>query len=120
LQRLSRGVAGPVGYYARGLQPGHINGPTPVDLGTWSGLGIDWRWNLADALSARGRRGFLQGNFDPTMLHLEGVALRRAVNEYLDPVAALPVARRRGWICGLGHGVLPGTPERSVRDFIRI
>ena len=24
---------------------------------------------------------------------------------------------RRGWICGLGHGVLPGTPESSVRAF---
>ena len=27
---------------------------------------------------------------------------------------------RRGWICGLGHGVLPGTPEASVQTFVSI
>lgn len=120
LRRLSRSVQGPIGYYARGVHAAHWGGPLPVDFGDWHGFGIDWRWDLAATLATRGRRGFLQGNFDPSLLHLEGAALGRAVTEFLAPVAALPPARRRGWICGLGHGVLPGTPERSVREFIRI
>jgi len=120
LERLSRRVAGPVGYYARGINAAHWGGTTPAGFGNWSGFGIDWRWDLASTLSVRGRRGFLQGNFDPSLLFLEGAALRRAVTEFLAPVRALPPARRRGWICGLGHGVLPGTPEASVRDFVRI
>ncbi|MCB0385974.1 MAG: hypothetical protein KDD43_11325, partial [Bdellovibrionales bacterium] len=23
-----------------------------------------------------------------------------------------------GWVCGLGHGVLPATPEGNVRAFV--
>jgi uroporphyrinogen decarboxylase len=33
-------------------------------------------------------------------------------------VRALDASVRRGWVCGLGHGVLPGTPEESVRTFV--
>jgi uroporphyrinogen decarboxylase len=83
-------------------------------------LGVDWRWDLTEVLAAKNRTGFVQGNFDPAMLFLTGTPLRRAVVEFLDPIAALPAVDRRGWICGLGHGVLPGTPEQSVRDFVRI
>jgi uroporphyrinogen decarboxylase len=120
LQRLSRALPGRLGYYARGIQPAHLGGMTSADIGDWAGLGVDWRWNLADVLSVRGRSGFVQGNFDPALLHLTGTALKRAVGEFLEPVAALKAAQRRGWVCGLGHGVLPGTPESSVRDFVRI
>ena len=45
-------------------------------------------------------------------------ALRRALDDFLTPIAALEPEARRGWICGLGHGVLPGTPEASVRTFV--
>ena len=31
----------------------------------------------------------------------------------------MPISRR-GWICGLGHGVLPGTPEAAVRTFVTV
>lgn len=119
LQKLSSKLEGRLGYYARGIQPAHLGGTTSAEIGDWAGLGVDWRWDLTAVLSARGRRGFVQGNFDPALLHLTGAALKRAVHEYLDPIAALPGAARRGWIGGLGHGVLPGTPETSVRDFVR-
>ena len=97
-----------------------MGGGAAAHVAGGGGWGVDWRWRLPDVLTARGRRGFVQGNFDPALLHLEGGALARAVGEFLQPVAALPPARRRGWICGLGHGVLPGTPQRSVREFVRI
>jgi uroporphyrinogen decarboxylase len=33
---------------------------------------------------------------------------------------ALPAELRRGWICGLGHGVLQRTPEANVRRFVTL
>ena len=36
----------------------------------------------------------------------------------IRPLLALPIRRRQGWICGLGHGVLPATPEHHVRLFV--
>lgn len=120
LRRLSAALPDRLGYFARGIQPAHLGGNASTgEIGRWLGLGVDWRWNLGAALGARGRTGFVQGNFDPARLHLTGAALRRAVADHLAPIAALAPARRRGWICGLGHGVLPGTPEDSVRDFVR-
>lgn len=120
LRRLSNALPGQLGYFARTIQAAHLGGrANTTDIGNWMGLGVDWRWNLADVLKTPARRGFVQGNFDPAMLHLTGSALRRSIEEFLQPIAALSPAQRRGWICGLGHGVLPGTPEASVRDFVR-
>lgn len=121
LRRLSAALPGQMGYFARTIQPAHLGGrATTQEIGEWRGLGVDWRWNITDVLKTPGRKGFVQGNFDPAMLHLTGNALRRAVETFLEPVVGLTPAQRRGWICGLGHGVLPGTPEASVRDFVRI
>jgi uroporphyrinogen decarboxylase len=119
LRRLAASSPGQLGYYARGVQAAHLGGVTTDGLGDWGGVGIDWRWTLTDVLAARGRSGFVQGNFDPALLHLTGRALTRAITQFLEPIAALPERQRRGWVCGLGHGVLPGTPEKSVHDFVR-
>jgi uroporphyrinogen decarboxylase len=118
LARLADAFPGRIGYYARNLGAVHLGGPPSMPAGDWAGLGVDWRWDLASALTSP-RTGFLQGNFDPALLHLTGAALRRALDEFLAPVAALTPDERRGWICGLGHGVLPGTPEASMRTFVR-
>lgn len=119
LRKLAGSSPGQLGYYARGVQAAHLGGAAAGGIGEWGGIGFDWRWTLTDVLAARGRNGFVQGNFDPTLLHLTDRALARAVARFVDPIAALPARHRRGWVCGLGHGVLPGTPERSVRDFVR-
>jgi uroporphyrinogen decarboxylase len=118
LARLANAFPGRLGYYARNLHPAHL-GASPVLPGRWAGLGFDWRWDLAGVLTSPDRPGFVQGNFDPTLLHLTGAALGRAIDEFLAPFAALTPDQRRGWICGLGHGVLPGTPEASMRTFVR-
>jgi uroporphyrinogen decarboxylase len=119
LTQLAESLPGRLGYYARGLNPAHGDAAGALPPGPWAGVGVDWRWNIADVLNATGRRGFVQGNFDPALLHLTGAALARALAEFLDPIAALESDARRGWICGLGHGVLPKTPEASVRTFVR-
>jgi len=60
----------------------------------------------------------VQGNFDPALLLLDRGELADALAAFLAPIARLDVTARRGWVCGLGHGVLPGTPEDHVRRFV--
>jgi uroporphyrinogen decarboxylase len=105
-----------LGYYAKRLRPDHLDrGFTDAP---WAGLGLDMGWDLAAALSASPRQGFVQGNFDPGLLQLSGPELEEAIDRFVEPISRLDTHARRGWICGLGHGVLPGTPERSVRMFV--
>ncbi len=118
LARLARRFPGRLGYYAKGSHPAQLSSPTFVEA-PWAGVGIDGRWDLASTLRRRAWPGFVQGNFDPALLHLTGRELRRALDRFVEPVRALSPRQRRGWICGLGHGVLPGTPEESVRTFVR-
>ncbi len=119
LARLARTFPGRLGYYAKGSHPSQMSSPV-FAAAPWAGLGVDGRWDLASALKRRPVPGFLQGNFDPALLHLTGRALTTAIHRFLDPVRALSPQQRRGWICGLGHGVLPATPEASVRTFVRL
>jgi uroporphyrinogen decarboxylase len=118
LDALAAAAPGRLGYYARGLHPSHLDDRGAASIGDWAGLGIDWRWDLTDTLARSERQGFVQGNLDPSILHLTGLALERALDEFLSPIASLSPESRRGWICGLGHGVLPGTPEASVKAFV--
>jgi uroporphyrinogen decarboxylase len=118
LTRIAASAPGRLGYFARGVHPAHFENGQSLP-GPWAGHGFDWRWSLADVLARPGRQGFVQGNFDPALLHLEGKPLASAIDEFLRPLASLAPDVRRGWICGLGHGVLPGTPESSVRTFVK-
>lgn len=105
-----------VGYYTKAGHPLHYS--AGMAEAPWAGIGVDSRWELAPLLSDRTRNGFVQGNFDPAWLFLPEDDLRAALASFLDPIAALSERERRGWICGLGHGVLPGTPEVAVRTFV--
>ena len=118
LVHLARRFPGRLGYFARHLHPDHL-APLVSGAAPWAGLGFDSRWDLAGCLRRRTTTGFVQGNFDPALLSLEGRGLDRTIDEFLDPLRALSWTERRGWICGLGHGVLPGTPESSVRRFVQ-
>lgn len=106
-----------LGYYAKASHPDQMAAP-PFAVAPWAGIGVDSRWSLARLLAA-GRGGFVQGNFDPALMLMPSSALGAAVRGWLAPLRALAPADRRGWICGLGHGVLPGTPEDNVRRFVR-
>jgi uroporphyrinogen decarboxylase len=101
------------GYYSKGTQAAHLRAPL-FTQGALAGVGVDYRWELAEAL-AQFPHGFVQGNFDPALLLAERADLERELARYL---AALRETPRAGWVCGLGHGVLPGTPEAHVRLFV--
>jgi uroporphyrinogen decarboxylase len=115
LTSLAGAFAGRVGYYAKAAHPAHFDGA--MAGAPWAGIGVDSRWDLASLLAAP-RRGFVQGNFDPAWLFLPEPDLAAALTGFLEPIAALDERQRRGWICGLGHGVLPGTPESAVTTFV--
>lgn len=105
----------PVTYYSRGTGPAYWDALQDLPFQC---LGIDWRHDLAEVLRRYGDRWAIQGNVDPEWLHLPSGALEQRLREYFGRIRALPPQLRRGWICGLGHGVLQRTPEANVRGFV--
>ncbi len=85
---------------------------------SWAGQGWDHRYDLTDILK-KNKKGFVQGNFDQSLLHLESTQFNKVLTEYLKPFTELEPQQRSGWVCGLGHGVLPKTPEENVRNFVQ-
>ena len=116
LASLGEAFSGRLGYYTKASHPDLID--PMVSDGAFAGIGVDSRWDLARLLARPNRHCFIQGNFDPAWLFLPPADLDRAIDEFVAPVRGLSIEQRRGWICGLGHGVLPGTPESAVRTFV--
>lgn len=115
---LAEQFPGRVGYYSRGSQPAHLRDPRFVGR-TFAGVGVDWRWSMDEAISLYSPHGFVQGNFDPALLFLSPVDFERELGRWLEPILELGPEQRRGWVCGLGHGILPSTPEENVRTFVQ-
>jgi uroporphyrinogen decarboxylase len=113
LQALTAKDSVRVGYYSKATQPAHLRHPLFTG-GQLAGVGVDHRWDMHEAL-AMFPEGFVQGNFDQTFLLSGRDEFRRQLIHYLEP---LKEQKRDGWICGLGHGVLPGTPQENVRLFV--
>lgn len=117
LEKIFAAFPGKIGYYGRGTQPAHLDDPR-FDHGPLAGIGVDWRWDMRDAFEA-GSGGFVQGNFDQSLLFLPPDEFQRELRAWLEPFVAMTPEQRRGWVCGLGHGVLPKTPEENVRTFVK-
>jgi len=113
MQSLTHGNFSRVGYYSKGTQPAHLRHPL-FSNGGLAGIAVDYRWDLREGFDLF-PRGFVQGNFDPALLLCDRDQLKKQLYHYLEPLAHQDWP---GWICGLGHGVLPGTPEESVRLFV--
>jgi uroporphyrinogen decarboxylase len=80
-------------------------------------LGIDWRMSLPDCLQELSSEFYIQGNVDPAWLFLPWSDLEAKLNHFLSQV---PRQHRLRWIGGLGHGVLPMTPEENVKKAVRL
>lgn len=116
IQDLARSFPQKLGYYTKHTNAEHIESfLQDTHLG---GLGVDHRWNLHQLLPKV--RGFLQGNFDQQLLFLSPKEFESELRKFLAPLARLSADQRKGWVCGLGHGVLPQTPEENVRAFVKI
>jgi uroporphyrinogen decarboxylase len=107
----------PIAYYSKKTGPEHWSALEKLPIAY---KGIDWNHDLADTLDRYSERWAIQGNVDPSWLHLEPSDLEGRLRDVFGRVKRLPAAKRRGWIAGLGHGVLQKTPENNVRLFLRL
>ncbi|MGZ3721778.1 MAG: uroporphyrinogen decarboxylase family protein [Bdellovibrionales bacterium] len=114
--QLAHKFPGKLGYYSKGTVPAHI-ARLRQDT-AFAGFGIDHRWDLPAELIDNAN-GFLQGNFDQALLFLPEDDFRKQMDLYLNTFSRLTPLQRRHWVSGLGHGVLPATPEKNVRNFVK-
>lgn len=118
LAKIAEAFRGHVAYYSRGSQPAHLRGAEIANT-PFGGVGVDWRWDMKEALAMFTGKGLVQGNFDPALLFLNKETFADELRRYLEPLRELTPEQRRGWVCGLGHGILPATPEENVRTFVK-
>jgi len=115
LKELIALAPGKIGYYSKNTQASYFNQEF-LSL-PWAGMGFDHHWNLPNCFSLA-KQGFVQGNFDQSMLFLEKTQFQESLGIYIENMKSLSVEERAGWVSGLGHGVLPKTPEDNVRLFV--
>jgi uroporphyrinogen decarboxylase len=116
LTQLANKFPNKVGYYSRETQSSFFNSDF-LNL-PFAGLGFDHRWNLNDCFGLK-KTGFVQGNFDQSLLFQEGDDFKRSLNLYTENLKKTSMDQKAGWVSGLGHGVLPKTPEKNVHMFIQ-
>ncbi|MFZ3231533.1 MAG: uroporphyrinogen decarboxylase family protein [Pseudobdellovibrio sp.] len=123
LKRLTKKFPNHLGYYSKGTQSSFFNNEF-LSL-PWAGMGFDHRWDLPAMMKStlpevfNVKTGFIQGNFDQSLLHADFDSLKKYVSIYLDSWKELSIEQRAGWVAGLGHGVLPKTPEAHVKYLIQ-
>jgi uroporphyrinogen decarboxylase len=116
LAKISARFSKRVAYYSKETNLNHLS-PHILNDSNWAGVGVDHRMNVPDVLRLT-KSGFVQGNFDQALLFAEPDVLKKRLIEYLAPYRDMDPSQRAGWVCGLGHGVLPQTPEANVKLFI--
>lgn len=115
IEKLAKANPGKVGYYAKETTHHQANLLKHLPL---AGLGYDHRFSMKELLLEEDRSGFVQGNFDQTLLFADETNFKKYLASYLEPLKELTPTERKGWISGLGHGVLPKTPESNIRLLI--
>lgn len=107
---------GRIGYYTKGSTLDQLK--LLKDISGLGGIGVDHRFSIATLLKEKSSPGFLQGNFDQSLLFLSKDDFIHAVHQYFEPIKELTIEERTGWVSGLGHGVLPETPEDNIKRLI--
>lgn len=77
-------------------------------------IGLDWATEMREAREQLGEKTVLQGNVDPMVLFGPEEAIRKAVEENIRDAGG------RRHILNVGHGVIQGTPEDSVKLFCQV
>ena len=76
-------------------------------------VGIDWNTSMAEARKEMPTQ-VLQGNVDPMVLFGTEEAIAKEVK------ACMEAAGSQRHILNVGHGVVQGTPEESVKHFVKL
>ncbi len=99
--------------YFKVLDQSFLNEPQ-IDV-----LGIDWRMDLPSMLDQFSERYYIQGNLDPSLLHLPWNVLGPILHNWWKELHPLGATKLKKWIAGLGHGVLQFTPEENVFNTVK-
>ncbi len=118
IREIAKSFPKKIGYYSRGTGRDQFDEIATVP--ELAGIGFDHRVDLAKVFRTGKKSGFVQGNFDQTLLFLEKNDFEKAFSKFLSTVKDCSPAERAGWVCGLGHGVLPKTPEENVKRFVEV
>lgn len=104
-----------IGYYSKNTTDTAVK--SVLEITDLAGLGFDHRLPLVN-LIPQNTFGFTQGNFDQSLLFLETSEFKKVLKSYITELKSLSPKERIGWVSGLGHGVLPKTPEANVKLFV--
>ncbi len=115
LNKISKIYPNKIGYYTKNSTEEQIL--SVLEKTNVSGVGFDHRMNLKTILE-KNKKGFTQGNFDQSLLFLEEDEFKKELKKFIIPLKELELQNRLGWISGLGHGILPKTPESNVKLFV--
>ena len=77
-------------------------------------LSLDWRCDLQEVRDGFGSHIGLQGNLDPSILLTSQTIVREKTKEMIQSIKNW----QTGYICNLGHGVLPSTPLENVQTML--
>lgn len=115
LVELAQTFPNQLGYYSKSTQFNYLD---EVKKAPWVGMGYDHHYSLKEVFKSS-PQGFVQGNFDQSMLHMPTEHFKKELEIYLNEMKNIPITDRKGWVSGLGHGVLPKTPEAHVKYFVQ-
>ena len=107
---VSKGCQAPVMFFSKGLPLPRIQNIADAPL--LRCIGLDWCADVGACQMALPDMVF-QGNLDPVILTSGAHATRKHTTTLLNQVKT-----SRGYIAGLGHGVLPQTPVDCVQAFV--
>ena len=96
----------------------HLNYLREIQEDSIDVLGVDWRMDINECLNELGKDYYIQGNLDPSHLHLPWNLLEKKWMELWNGLS--DNVNLNHWICGLGHGVLQKTPEENVQKSVEL
>lgn len=76
-------------------------------------LSLDWSCNLSHIRKIVGSQVALQGNLDPHVLYSPISTIQQEAHSLLTSMRLDP-----GYVCNLGHGILPDTPMDAVKALV--
>lgn len=102
-------------YYAKNITLADWKSLSDLDV---QAFGIDHSHHLPDLFDLYGETHALQGNLPPETMSMDEDMAAKEITKFLNMMKEIPSHQRKGWICGLGHGILPTAKENNVRQFI--
>ena len=101
-----------VGYYSRGKNEENLLNCLNLPF---AGFGYDYSIKLSNMFKKQ-ETGFIQGNFNEKFILQEPKYFLEHLENYIQEIKS--IEDKKGWICGLGHGINKDTPEKNVHLFI--